>query len=96
MPQAIISRQELEALISDALAQCASCAGADLRDIYMHEPDELGCNWMIRTDSAADHSGCLEEISPRIHHLRMHYNLPDPAEQEAASGQASIARSSVG
>lgn len=43
MPQAIISRQELEALIDDALAQCANCAGADLSRIYMHEPDELGC-----------------------------------------------------
>lgn len=83
MPQAVISRLELDALISDAIAQCQSCTGANLSDIYMHEPDELGCNWMINTDSAADHSGCLEEISPRIHHLRTHYNLPDPAEELA-------------
>ncbi|MDE2599362.1 MAG: hypothetical protein KGL40_07035 [Rhodocyclaceae bacterium] len=83
MSQAIISRRELEMLINDALAQCASCTGADMKGIYLHEPDELGCNWMIRTDSAAGHSGCLEEISPRIHHLRMRYNLPDPAEELA-------------
>lgn len=87
MLQAIISRQELEALIDDALAQCANCAGADLRRIYLHEPDELGCNWMIDTDSAAQHAGCLEEIAPRIHHLRMHYKLPD-AEADRAGDPA--------
>jgi|GEM_PF-1851237 len=83
MSQAVISRLELETLISDALAQCGACMGANLSDIYMHEPDELGCNWMINTDSAAGHSGCLEEISPRIHHLRMRYNLPNPEEELA-------------
>jgi hypothetical protein len=75
MPQAIISREELEGLINDALAQCPNCTGANLKEIYMHELDELGCNWMIDTDSAANHSGCMEEIAPRIHHLRMHYKL---------------------
>ena len=83
MPQAVISRHELEALIRDALAQCQSCLGADLTRIYMHEPDELGCNWMVETDSAAHHQGCLEELAPRIHHLRMHYKLPDPIEELA-------------
>jgi hypothetical protein len=83
MTQAVISHRELEALIADAVAQCPNCTGADLNRIYMHEPDELGCNWMVDADSAAGHSGCLEEISPRIHHLRMHYNLPDPAEEPA-------------
>ena len=83
MSQAVISRRELEALISAALAQCQNCIGADLSRIYTHEPDELGCNWMIDTDSAAQHAGCMEEISPRIHHLRMHYKLPEPAEERA-------------
>jgi hypothetical protein len=84
MPQAIISRRELQALINDALAQCQNCIGADLSRLYMHEPDELGCNWMIDTDSAAAHAGCMEEIAPRIHHLRTHYNLDGPLEGPAA------------
>lgn len=83
MPQAIISRRELEALIRDALAQCQSCMGAELCRIYMHAPDELGCNWMVETAHAALHRGCVEEMTPRIHHLRMHYRLPD-AEEELA------------
>lgn len=87
MAQAIISRQELEALISNALAQCPSCTGADVSNIYMHEPDEIGCNWMVSTESAAQHSGCMEEVSPHILHLRMHYNLPHPGED--STGQPS-------
>lgn len=83
MPQAVISRLELEALIRDALAQCQSCMDAELSRIYMHEPDEVGCNWMMETEHSAHYPGCLEELAPRIHHLRLHYKLPDPAEELA-------------
>ena len=83
IPQAIISRLELEALIRDALAQCQRCMGADLSRIYMHEPDELGCNWMMKIGNAAHHHGCMEEMAPRIHHLRLHYKFPNPAKELA-------------
>ena len=81
MAQAVISRHELEALIRDALAQCQSCIGADLTRLYAHEPDALGCNWIMEAESATHHPGCLEELAPRIHHLRMHYKLPDFPEE---------------
>lgn len=87
MAQAVISRTELQSLIDAAVAQCQNCIGVELNRIYMHEPDELGCNWMVETGSAANHLGCMEEMTPRIHHLRLHYNLTAPTE-EPTSGLA--------
>ena len=46
MSRKIVSREELNQILTDELASCEDCEGTKVTVLYdLAEPDDRGCNW---------------------------------------------------